>query len=49
MALWDDRGRLFGKINIMDLIIILLIILTAAGGYMFFSGGNNRQAVNTGK
>ena len=49
MSLADNRGKLFGKINIIDLIIILLIILTAAGGYMFFSGGNNRQAVNTGK
>jgi hypothetical protein len=49
MSLADNRGKLFGKINIIDLIIILLIVLTAVGGYMFFFGRDSKQAVNTGK
>jgi len=31
MALLDNRGKLFGLINIIDLIIILLVLLVAAG------------------
>ncbi|HPW40982.1 MAG TPA: DUF4330 domain-containing protein [Bacillota bacterium] len=49
MALADNRGKLFGRINIVDLIIILLIILTAVGGYMFFFGRDSKQTLNTGK
>ncbi|HZK18705.1 MAG TPA: DUF4330 domain-containing protein, partial [Clostridia bacterium] len=33
MKLIDDKGRIFGLINIIDLVVILLIILVAAGAY----------------
>lgn len=49
MALADNKGRLFGRINIVDLIIILLIILIAVGGYVFFFGGSDKQVTDTGK
>lgn len=49
MALADNKGRLFGRINIVDFVIILLIILIAVGGYMFFFGGDEKQVTDTGK
>lgn len=49
MALADNKGRLFGRINIIDFVIILLIILIAVGGYVFFFGGSDKQVTDTGK
>lgn len=34
MRLMDDKGRLFGRINIIDLTAILLVLLVAAGLYV---------------
>lgn len=33
MKIMDDKGRVFGLVNIVDLIIVLLILLVAAGAY----------------
>ncbi len=49
MALIDGKGRLFGKINIVDLLIVLLVLLTAGGVYFVFFGGSDKQVVETSK
>lgn len=49
MALIDGKGRLFGKINIVDLLIVLLIISIAAVGYSVFLGGSDKQVVESSK
>ena len=33
MAILDERGRLFGKINLIDLALILLVVVTIPLGY----------------
>jgi hypothetical protein len=33
----DDRGRVFGLVNIIDLIIILVVLLVAGGAYYKFT------------
>ncbi len=49
MALIDGKGRLFGKVNIVDLLIVLLIIAIAGGVYFAFFGGADKQVVETSK
>lgn len=49
MALIDEKGRLFGKINIIDLLIVLLVIAIAGGAYLVFFGRSDKQAVETSK
>lgn len=49
MALIDSKGKLFGKINIVDLLIVLLIISIAGGVYLVFFGGSDKQIVETTK
>lgn len=49
MALTDGKGRLFGKINIVDLLIVILLVSVAAGAYLFFFGGSEKQVVETAK
>lgn len=49
MALIDGKGRLFGKINIVDLLIVLLIASIAGGVYFVFFGGADKQVVETTK
>lgn len=49
MALRDNKGSLFGRINIIDLIIILLIIVVAVGGYMFFFGRSEKKVLESSK
>lgn len=40
MKLIDEKGKLFGKINVIDLLIILLILaVVAIGGYKMAKGG----------
>jgi len=43
MAILDDKGRLFGKINMVDLLIVLLLVSIAAGAYLFFFGGSDNK------
>ena len=35
----DKKGKLFGKISIVDIIIILVVILALGAGFVRFSGG----------
>lgn len=49
MAILDNKGRLFGKINMVDLLIVLLLVSIAAGAYLFFFGGSDNQVAETGK
>lgn len=49
MSLIDEKGRLFGKINIIDLLIVLLIAAVGTGAYVMFSGGNDRQVLQSSK
>lgn len=49
MALAENKGKLFGRINIVDTIIILLIILVAVGGYMFFFGRSEKKVLESSK
>ncbi|NLM11201.1 MAG: DUF4330 domain-containing protein [Clostridiaceae bacterium] len=37
MKILDDKGRLFGIINIIDLLVLLLVLVVIAGGIWFFS------------
>lgn len=44
MKLMDEKGRLFGKINLFDLLVLLAILAVAAGvGYKMLS--NQKQAL----
>ncbi|HWQ29596.1 MAG TPA: DUF4330 domain-containing protein [Negativicutes bacterium] len=49
MALMDKKGRLFGKINIVDLSIVLILLLLAGGVYYVFFGGSSKQVTATNK
>lgn len=49
MALIDGKGRLFGKINIVDFLIVLLVILIAAGVYTVFFGRSDKQVLESSK
>ncbi|MCL2703437.1 MAG: DUF4330 domain-containing protein [Defluviitaleaceae bacterium] len=41
----DERGKLFGKLNIIDALVILLLVgLVAAVGYRFTASGMTRTA-----
>lgn len=42
----DEKGRLFGKINIVDLLVILVIVIAAAVLGVKFLGPNSTIAVN---
>ena len=46
----DEKGRLFGKINIVDLIVLLVIVIAAVVvGMKFLGGGNGNSAINPNK
>jgi len=49
MAFKNGKGRLFGRINIVDLLIVLILVSIAAGAYMFFFGGSDKQVLETSK
>lgn len=40
MPLFDEKGRIFGKFNILDLFIIIMILILAAGGFYKISRVN---------
>ena len=42
MKLIDEKGRLFGKINLIDLLVVLLIVAVLAAGGV--GGGGRRDA-----
>jgi len=41
VKLIDNKGRLFGKINVLDLVIVLIVILLCVGTYLKFFALNN--------
>lgn len=45
----DEKGRLFGKINIVDLLVILVIVIAAVVLGMKFLGGSGNGAINPTK
>ena len=48
MKVVDERGKLFGKLNIIDLLVIVLIIAgVAVVGLKFLGGGNDAGASGT--
>jgi hypothetical protein len=49
MAVTNKKGRLFGKFNIVDMLIVLLIISIAGGAYFMFFGGKENKVTETKK
>lgn len=49
MTFKDGKGRLFGKINPVDLLIVLLIISVAGGAYIVFFRNSGNKVTETGK
>ena len=45
----DEKGRLFGKINIVDLLVILVILIAAVVVGVKFLGGGGNSAINPAK
>ncbi len=45
MKVIDEKGRLFGKINIIDLLVILLVVVVAAILCVKFLGGGDDSTV----
>jgi hypothetical protein len=41
----DDRGRIFGKINIVDLLVLVIIVAIVAFAGVRFSGGGTAETV----
>ncbi len=37
----DDRGRLFGKVSVVDLFVVVLLLAAALFGYVRFAGGDS--------
>ncbi len=42
----DEKGKIFGKINIIDLIIIVFIILTLLGTYYKFNMAGTKKGID---
>lgn len=49
MAFIDEKGRLFGKLNIIDLLIVLLIAAVGTGAYVMFFGRSGGAVQENGK
>lgn len=45
MKIIDEKGRLFGKINLIDLLVILVIVIAAAALLWKFGGKRATEAV----
>jgi Domain of unknown function (DUF4330) len=41
----DDRGRLFGKVNIVDLVVLLVIVAVVVFAAVRFTGGGSVETV----
>ena len=41
----DDRGRLFGKVNIVDLVVLVVIVAVIVFAAVRLTGGSNAQTV----
>jgi hypothetical protein len=40
----DDRGRLFGKLNLVDLLVLVVVVALLVFAFMRFSGSGGEQA-----
>lgn len=49
MALKDNKGKSFGKLNMVDYIIIFVLLALVGGVYYVFFGGSDKQVVETSK
>ena len=49
MKIIDEKGKLFGIVNIIDLCIVLFVAVVAAVVVMFFSANSNTEAQITQK
>ncbi|MEE1043230.1 MAG: DUF4330 family protein [Clostridia bacterium] len=38
--LFNSKGKLFGKVSIVDILVIILIVVAIAGAYVRFNGNN---------
>lgn len=47
VALIDEDGRLFGLVNIVDLLVVLVVIAMVAAGWALLAGGAEPQADQT--
>lgn len=47
MSIMDNKGRLFGKISLIDILIVLLIVGAAAGVYWKLHSGAGKTAAAT--
>ena len=45
----DEKGRLFGKINIVDLLVILVIVIAAVFVGVKFLGGGSSGGIGAAK
>ena len=45
MKLIDEKGRLFGKINLIDLLVVLVIVVAAAALLWKFAGHKAAEAI----
>ena len=44
--LFDSKGKVFGKVSIVDIAVIVLVVLAVVGGYFRFSGNNTSVVSN---
>ncbi len=42
----DSKGKAFGKVSIVDIIVVLLLIFAIVGAYFRFYGGNSKVVTN---
>jgi hypothetical protein len=49
MAVIDEEGRLFGVVNVIDLLVVLVVVAVVAAGVALLTGGDDqRQQPDTG-
>ena len=44
--LFDSKGKVFGKVSIVDIAVIVLVVLAVVGAYFRFSGNNTSVVSN---
>lgn len=44
--LFDSKGKLFGKVSIVDVIVVAVVLLAIVAGYLRFSGTNTSVVSN---
>jgi len=48
MAVIDDEGRLFGVVNVIDLLVVLVVVAVVAAGVALLLGGDDSQPTAPG-